>query len=328
MRAVVTGGAGAIGSAVVAALARSGASVVSVDRVHGANARAGDVRDVVADVTDAVAIRRIVVESDAEVVIHLAASLPAHANDDLAAAMEVNVRGAQHVVEACIAGGVQALVHLSSKAVYGRPRPPYAAPEHRPVPESAPRHPVDGYGISKLAGEATVRALAEAAGLPVAILRLSSTFGPGKGVQHGSLSWLREVVEVAVSGGTIAVAHSDGSVTDLIYDRDVARGVLAAVRYLLAATSGSGAVEEFNIGSGRPVPVASVLDALERAAARRVFDRGARHEPRVEVPETGIILDTSRAERHLGLAPSFTLDEALEDFMRRVVVRRGDGRQR
>lgn len=327
MTVVVTGGAGSIGSAVVAAFSSSGASVVSVDRVHGAPPRAGDVRYVVADVTDAAAMRRVVAESGADTVIHLAASLPAHANDDLAAAMEVNVRGAQHVVEACIAGGVQALVHLSSKAVYGRPRPPYAAPEHRPVPESAPRHPVDGYGISKLAGEATVRALAEAAGLPTAILRLSSTFGPGKGVQHGSLSWLSELVEVAVSGGTVAVTHSEGSVADLIYDRDVARGVLAAVRYLLTSTSRTSVVEELNIGSGRAVPVTGVLDALEHAAARRVFDRGARHGPRVEVPETAVILDTSRAEKHLGLTPSFTLEEALDDFMRRVTARRADGRE-
>lgn len=327
MRVVVTGGAGSIGSAVVSALSRSGASVVSVDRLQGASPPAGDVRHVVADVTDAVAMRRIIGDSGADAVIHLAASLPAHANDDLAAAMEVNVRGAQHVVEACIVGGVRALVHLSSKAVYGRPRPPYAAPEHRPLPESAPRHPVDGYGVSKLAGEATVRAMAEAAGLPTAILRLSSTFGPGKGVQHGLLSWLSQLVDVAVSGNTVGVAHSDGSIADLIYDRDAAQGVLAAVRHLLTPTSGTGAVEEFNIGSGRAVPVTGVLDALEHAAARRVFDRGARHAPRVEVPETAVILDTSRAEKRLGLAPSFTLEEALADFMRRVTARRADGRE-
>lgn len=316
-RVLVTGGSGAIGRHVIAEFARNASTVISFDIRPPERAMAEPVVDVVGDVRDAEALTRLLLEHQVDVVVHLAAALPVLASSDLAAAMDINVRGAQAVVEACAAAGTTALVHFSSKAVYGRPGPPHAHPDYAPVPEWTPRHPVDNYGISKLAGESTVRALAEERGLPTHILRLGGTFGTGKGERHGTLGWLSELVDAALGGRTVVLEHAPGASTDLIYNGDVGRAAVAAATALLGDPRPE--VAEINIASGTPILIEHVAETLERIVGRALIEaaegRSSPQASRIVVPATGVVLDTRRARERLGFSAAFDLEAGLRAFL-------------
>jgi UDP-glucose 4-epimerase len=325
MRTAVTGGAGAIGRHVVERLVLAGDDVVSIDLRVPDEAVPGPVETVQADVRDRGAIEALLRTHRIDRVVHLAAALPVAANADLAAAMETNVQGSRAVVEACAASEVAALVHFSSKAVYGRPGSPYAPPEHEPVPEWAPRHPVDDYGISKLAGEATVRAMAAHHGIPTVILRLGSTYGSGKGERHGKLGWLSGLVAAAVEGRRVTVHHEPDVATDLIYNGDVGRAAVAALAHIERGHVQG--VEEFNIASGAPTSLAQVRAALEEVAGHDVIAARADDEEEplehLVVPSSGIVLDTRRAVQEMGFVPTFDLVLGLEDLIARTTATKG-----
>lgn len=316
-RVLVTGGSGAIGRHVVAEFARNGSTVISLDIRPPERSMGENVMGLVGDVRDSEQMTRLLVEHQVNVVVHLAAALPVLANRDLAAAMDINVRGAQAVAEACAAAGTTALVHFSSKAVYGRPGSPYSYPDYAPVPEWAPRNPVDNYGISKLAGESTVRALAEELRLPTHILRLGGTFGTGKGERHGTLSWLSELVDAALAGRTVIMDHAPGASVDLIYNADVGRAAVAAATKLLGDPRPQ--VVEINIASGIAIPVEQVGLTLERIAGRALIrsdgGRPSQAESRIVVPATGVVLDTRSARDGLGFSTAFDLEAGLRAFL-------------
>lgn len=317
MRVLVTGGSGAIGRHVAEEFVREGSSVISLDLRLPDHPLGGDVTDVVSDVRDGAALTRVLLEHEVSVVVHLAAALPVLANGDPDLAMDINVRGSQAVVEACRTAGTTGLVHFSSKAVYGRPRPPHSHPWYVPVPEWAPRQPADHYGISELAGEATVRSLAEEHRLPTLILRLGSTFGAGKEERHGTLGWLSRLVDAAVEGRTVVLAHDPGAATDLIYNGDVGRAAVAAATALIDDLRP--AVTELNIASGVATPVSEVGAVLASIVGRevvRVHDGGpAPDDVRIVVPPTGVVLDTRRARELLGFTPAFDLRAGLAAFV-------------
>lgn len=316
-RVLVTGGSGAIGRHVVAEFARNGSTVISLDIRRPVLSLGEHVLGLVGDVRDFEKLTRMLVEHRVDVVVHLAAALPVLANRDLSAAMDINVRGAQAVVEACAAAGTTALVHFSSKAVYGRPGSPYSHPDYAPIPEWAPRHPVDNYGISKLAGESTVRALAEKLCLPTHILRLGGTFGTGKGERHGTLSWLSELVGATLAGRTVIMDSVPGASTDLIYNADVGRAAVSAATVLLRDPRPR--VAEINIASGTAIPIEQVGVTLERIVGRALIRSGegqpSAAESRIVVPATGVVLDTRSARENLRFSPAFDLEAGLRAFL-------------
>jgi nucleoside-diphosphate-sugar epimerase len=170
---LVTGACGLLGSHVVRLLARAGTAVVAVDLDSLATraaarslARAGDVRFVPADITDAVAIADVMQAANPRAVIHLAAVIPPGAYRRPAVAERVNVSGTANVVaalESCADPG--RLVLASSTAVYGSRN---GAKDLGLCTADTPVRPCDVYGAHKVAAEGIVRA----SGLSWAILRI------------------------------------------------------------------------------------------------------------------------------------------------------------
>ena len=149
MRVLVTGGAGYIGSVIVARLTARGHDVVVYDdlsRGHAAAVPEG-VPLVRGDVRDAAAVRAALVEGGCEAVVHMAAL--AEVAESVAEPdryFSVNVDGTAAVVEAAAAAGAGRLVFSSTAAVYG-------APERTPIDEDDTLAPANPYGETKLAGE-------------------------------------------------------------------------------------------------------------------------------------------------------------------------------
>jgi UDP-glucose 4-epimerase len=287
LRAIVTGGAGFIGSHLVDALVARGDEVVVVDDLSSgkrenvnASARLEE-RD----------IRAGLELGDAEVVFHLAAQADVQTSmrrPDFDA--EVNVLGTVRVLEAAREAGAQVVFTSTGGAIYGEC--------DGPASEDAPRDPLSPYGIAKLCGEEYLRGWNRIHGAGHVVLRLANVYGPRQ--------------EASLEGGVVAIflermqrgeetaIFGDGLQTrDFVYVGDV-------VRALLAAVGADGGV--FNVGTGVET---TVLD-LHRACAEVA---GAGAEPRFEDARLGdvrrSVLDVSLAERELGWEPEASLGYGL-----------------
>jgi UDP-glucose 4-epimerase len=285
VRAVVTGGAGFIGSHVVDALVARGDEVTVVDdlstgRREFVNERAGlELHDIRQPYT-----------VEADVVFHLAAQA------DVGTSMErpgfdaeVNVVGTVNTLEAARAAGAEVVFSSTGGAIYGD--------VERAAAEDDRRRPVSAYGIAKLAAEAYVEGWNRIHGSRHAVLRFANVYGPRQSaaLEGGVVSIFME--RLARDDETLV--FGDGEQTrDYVYVGDVVRAVLAAV--------GHGGV--YNVGTS----VETSVNELHRLCAEVA---GSGRAPRRVEPRAGdarrSVLDSSRAERELGWLAEIPLEEGL-----------------
>jgi UDP-glucose 4-epimerase len=291
VRAVVTGGAGFIGSHVVEALLARGDQVTVVDDLS--NGKRENVPDdavlAIADVRDG--LPPVFEDARPEVVFHLAAQV------DVRVSVErpdhdasVNVLGTVAVLEAARAVGAQVVFSSTGGAIYGEC--------DGPAPESAERRPLAPYGVSKLAGEEYLAAYNRLYGTPHVSLRYGNVYGPRQD-PHG------EAGVVAIFLGALAHGQAprifgDGRQTrDYVYAGDVARASLAAVGQ-------AGGV--FNVGTGLETSVVELYDLCRAVTGSPV--------EAIEAPARlgelqRSVLDVSLAERELGWRPEVPLEQGL-----------------
>ena len=282
MRAIVTGGAGFIGSHVVDALAARGDEVLVLDDLSsGRRENVSPAADlVVADIRDEGAVRAAFAEQRPEACLHFAAQADVRvsvARPDFDC--EVNVLGTIRMLEAARAHGARIVLASTGGALYGECG--------EPAPETAPRGPLAPYGASKLAAEeylATYNRLYDTAHTS---LRLGNVYGPRQD-PHG------EAGVVAIFLGKLAngeVPHVFGDGTqerDYVFVADVVAATLAALQRPAGV---------FNVGTGTATSVLDLLDACLRVSQVEV-------EPVFDPPRLGelqrSLLDPGLAERELG----------------------------
>lgn len=249
-RAIVTGGAGFIGSHLVDALVASGVAVTVIDKVDPLPDRRNDVATYVRmDIKDE-GLRAAFVTAQPGVVFHLAAHI-----DDRESVVrpvmnaEENVLGSLNVYEAARQTGVQRMVFTSTGVVYGNV-------DTLPTPETTIPRPLTPYGVSKLTGERYLHFYWLLYKLPYMALRLANVYGPR---QDGS----KECGAIAIFTshmlkGEGVFLNNDGKTTrDYVYVEDVVRALLAA-----AASAEVGVV---NIGTGIETTTNDLLAAVSSA---------------------------------------------------------------
>jgi UDP-glucose 4-epimerase len=291
VRAIVTGGAGFIGSHVVEALLARGDEVTVVDDLSngkrenvpkGARLIERDVRD---------GLGEVFADARPEVCFHLGAQVDVRVSVDRPTHdASVNVLGTIEVLEAARAQEAQVVFSSTGGAIYGEC--------DGPAPEGSERRPLAPYGVSKLAGEEYLAAYNRLYGTRHVSLRYGNVYGPRQD-PHG------EAGVVAIFLGRLAAGESprifgDGSQTrDYVYAGDVARATLAA-----AGQDGG----VFNVGTGIETSVVELY-----AACRRVAGSSLNAEPAAarlgELQRN--VLDVSLAERELGWRPEVPLEEGL-----------------
>jgi UDP-glucose 4-epimerase len=301
VKAVVTGGAGFIGSNLVDALLERGDEVVIVDdlstgkRENIEQALAAGARLVEADIRDGQALIELFAEVQPEAVFHLAAQIDVRKSvADTALDAMINVIGTINVLEAAKRAGTRRVVNSSTGgAIYGEGK-------IIPAPEDHPAEPEAPYGQSKFAAEGYLELYRRLHGLSTVSLRYGNVYGPRQDP-------LGEAGVIAIFCGKLIAGEKptvfgDGLQTrDYVYVGDVVAANLAA-----AESDGSGA---FNIGTGRESSVIDVVEALAQISGSE-FQAELAPERLGEVRH--IAIDYTRAREELGWEPKVDLREGLE----------------
>jgi len=233
MLAVVTGGAGFIGSHTVDRLLAAGARVVVLDdfrtgkRANLAHHAGNDRLHVIAcDVSHGVfaALAPITaVHGPVERIVHLAAQVSVvHSVQNPLVDMQINYGGTLHVLEYARATGVKKVVFASSAAVYGEVAT-------LPVGEDVQTRPVSPYGIDKLASEYALDYYAQVHGVPTTALRFFNVYGPRQDPSSPYSGVISIFADRARAGRPLTIFGDGGQTRDFVYVGDVVRAIIAAL---------------------------------------------------------------------------------------------------
>jgi UDP-glucose 4-epimerase len=292
VKALVTGGAGFIGSHLVDRLVGRGDQVAVLDNFRRPTVGhlrprvdAGDVALIEGDIRDYETL--LEATAGAEVVYHLAAQSNVLGSlDDIDYSFTANVIGTFNVLKAAAEKGVRRVVFTSSREVYGDP-------EELPVGESHRMQAKNPYGASKVAGEAYCLAF-QRMGHEVVVLRLANIYGP-----DDSDRVIPIFLERARRGEPLEL-YGGQQVIDFFSVHRTAEAIAAA-----AACPLNGPI---NIGSGRgttlPELAQRVLDITGSSAEIRYL-------PARELEVSGYIADVTRMRSALGVEPP---DDPLGDL--------------
>ena len=305
-RALVTGGAGFIGSTLVDRLLAEGHTVDAVDNLSsgtltnltGARREGAgrfsfhqmDIRS--ADLVD------LMVRRKPEVVFHLAAQIDVRVSvADPVADAEVNVIGSLRVLEGARAAGSHKVVFASSGGTI------YGDPEQLPVKESHPQHPLSPYGVAKKAVGDYLHAYRQLHGLEYTALALSNVYGPRQDA-HGEAGVVA-IFAGRLLGGEPCVIYGDGKQTrDFVYVDDVVDA------FSRAGERGSGLL--CNIGTGTETSVNELYMTMAKSA-------GVQQPPLYAPGRPGELqrssLDPSRAAIHLGWKPWTSLQKGADSVI-------------
>jgi UDP-glucose 4-epimerase len=291
VRAVVTGGAGFIGSHIAEALVARGDEVHVLDNLatgkrenvpEEARLRRGDIRSDCAALFD---------EIRPEACFHYAAQADVRVSverPDFDA--DVNVVGTVHVLEAARRHGTKIVFSSTGGAIYGECE--------EPAGEDSPRRPVAPYGTAKLAAEEYLQTYNRLYGSSHVVLRYGNVYGPRQD-PHGEAGVVAIFMKRLRAGARPHI-FGDGSQTrDYVYVVDGVEAALAA----LASDGGT-----FNVATGKETSVLDLLQRIQSVAGTSV-------EPELGDPRPGELqrssLDVSRAAAKLGWRPAHELDAGL-----------------
>jgi UDP-glucose 4-epimerase len=291
--AIVTGGAGFIGSHLADALLAEGYAVTVIDDLSsGIRERVPHGAELVElDIVDTAAVARQLAERKPDAVFHLAAQASVVASvENPSRDCAVNVQGTLGVVQAAGEVGVPVVFTSTGGALYGDDAP-------RPTSEERIPAPLSPYGASKWAGEAYVRTWSLSSGIPHAVCRLGNVYGPRQS-PHGEAGVVAIFTHHLHTDRAPRLYGHGKPTRDYVYVADV-------VSALLAASGRSGV---YNIATSTETDVATVWRELSGAAGKQI-------EPELADLRPGELqhscLDISRAERELGWRPQMSIEEGL-----------------
>jgi UDP-glucose 4-epimerase len=249
VRAVVTGGAGFIGSHLVDALVAAGDEVTVIDHLRrpGKRPLPAAVTLVREDVTDLAGVAAALDGARPEVVYHLAAQIDVRRSvAEPALDAHVNVGGTAAVLTAALEAGAERVVLASTAGVYGDPRT-LPAPEHERLA------PLSPYGASKAAAESYLELFSRLHGLSTVSLRMANVYGPRQD-PHGEAGVVAIFCAAAAEGGPVHIFGDGTQTRDFVYVGDAVEAFVAAGRSRVEGA--------LNVSTGRETSLTELVAAL------------------------------------------------------------------
>jgi nucleoside-diphosphate-sugar epimerase len=305
-RALVTGGAGFIGSHIVDELLNRGFETFVIDNfssgkldnlennlhnpmLHIIHGDISQIKDILKDL------------KDLDVIFHEAGiSSVTESIRNPEKVFDSNVASTMKVMNFCVDSGVKKIIFASSSAVYGD------IPQNL-LTEDLVCKPTSPYGAAKLAVESYLHGYWKTYGLKCVSLRYFNVYGPRQ--TNNEYSGVITVFADRLLNNTCPIIYGDGSqIRDFVNIKDVVYG------NMLAMESNNAVGEIFNIGTGVPT---SVLDLLE--IAKNIVGKNEIHPMFAEARAGEIVRslpDISRARNLLGYNPRINLQNGLEHFMK------------
>ena len=322
---LVTGGAGYIGSHVVAMLGEAGERVVTLDNLSTGFAESvlyGDL--VVGDTGDPDVVAAVLREHDVETVMHFAAKtiVPESVAKPLLY-YDNNTAATRNLLQCCDEAGVRHFVFSSTAAVYGNPAGGVCG-------EDSPVAPINPYGTSKLMSEWMLRDLAAASALRYVSLRYFNVAGSdpagriGQSTEKATLL-IKVAAETAIGKrpsisifGTDYPTPDGSGVRDYIHVSDLAEAHLKALAYLRAG----GDSTVLNCGYGHGFSVREVLQMVGKVSGEQLH---IEEQPRRAGDPPMLIARAERIRNMLGWAPKHddleTIVKTALDWERKLLAR-------
>ena len=294
-KALVTGGAGFIGSHLVDRLVSTGFRVAIIDDLT-----AGKLKNLNpaatfyhADITHS-SVDEIFSREQPDIVFHLAARVSvSHSAQDPVDNTEVNVVGTLKLLDAARRMGLEKFIFSSTGgAIYGNP-------EDNPCGEDKPADPISPYGLSKYMAELYVSLFHRLYRLNYTNLRYGNVYGPRQD-PYGEAGVISIFIQAMLEGKRPRIFGDGTQERDFVYVDDIVEANMRAID--------DGHNRTLNIGSGRGTSVNQLYEIL---TAELNYHQEADHRPRRPGEVYKIYLDCSQALEHLGWSPLTTLEEGL-----------------
>ncbi len=308
MKVLITGGMGVIGSEAARKFVQEGLRPVIYAR-HRDDSLIGDIEDKIdielGDILDLPRLLQTLKKHRITHIVHAAAFVGAVSRQNPALSIQVNVMGMVNVLEAARLFDIKRLVYMSAKGVYGRVTGEHGYPNFKPLPEDYPKNPVRIYESAKLMGEYAGLYYQANLGIAIAVLRFSTTYGPGKTARHGEMGVTSQLIESVAAGKPFRLAEGGDKKDDFIYMKDCALGIY------LACTVEHPKSRVYNIGTGVGVTLQDFARVLRRHFPKADIEIGPGFTP-------SNVYDLTRAREELGYSPQFDLERGIADYLQRL----------
>lgn len=320
MSVLITGGMGALGSAVARRIVEKGDVPILYD-LYEDYTLISDIRSkikyVEGNILDRARLKDTVEMFDVDTIIHTVAVL---SKAEPSITVEVNTRSTENVLWVARDCQVKKVVYTSSKAVFSEIAGEHLAPAYKPINEDYPKdRPMGIYGVTKLYGEGLGYQFKKLYGIDVVSLRYSTIFGPGRLLKNPNSPMVLpcRIIENAMLGKNFSWPKGGDQKDDYIYYDDVAEATV------LAATAKNPPSDVYVIGTG----VGSTLRDFAVATQKQFPDFRGDIGPGLDHVGSGFlfysIYDISRAKKELGYEPKCDIETSVAryvDAMKRLNI--------
>ena len=297
-KAIVTGGAGFIGSNLVNRLIEKGIEVVVLDNLstgkeENINPKAKFIQ---CDISKSSIFDLMYNMNGADVVFHLAALARVQPSiEDPIPFNEVNITGTLNILLAAHKTGIKRVVYSASSSAYGNT-------DILPTPEDAPTNPLSPYGLQKYVGEQYCKMFSEVYGLDTVSLRYFNVYGEQMNFGGAYKTVIAVFIEQMQKGEKLNIVNEGNQRRDFTYVGDVCNANILA-----ATTSNKFNGEVFNVGNGDNFSVNEVADMF---GGEKKYG-----EKRIEPFET---LADNQKIKSLGWKPTGNLSEWIKNYIKNV----------
>lgn len=296
MKVLITGGAGFIGSHILAQLqGRRDMDVVVFDNLSSGSKEhvPAGMELVEGDVCDEAAVDALFADHHFDAVIHLAAQtmVPTSVEQPVLDC-RINLEGVLHVLEACRIHGTRHILFSSSAAVYGDNL-------HIPLKETERLVPTSPYGITKMTTEHYLRVYHELYGMDATVFRFANVYGERQG-EKGEGGVVSIFCKLLSQRQGITVFGDGNQTRDFVYAGDIAQAIIRALPLKGCYT--------MNVSTGQETSINDLICSFEKAVGYTV-------PVQYTAPRTGDILrsvlSNETLKRDLGFVPAMDLEEGI-----------------